>query len=126
MPPADSFAERGAERNAEHIGERETSKHHCDRLCLLLLRHQSSGDHGSESEECAVTKRCYDSRGHQQGIIRGQSAKQITENEGADQQKKRLTPVPPCRCNDEERSPERDAQRIAGHKGTGLWDSDAK
>src|ERR1700726_3363759 len=98
-PPADSFAERGAERNAEHIGERETSEHHCDRLCLLLLRHQSSGDHGSESEECAVTKRRYDSRGHQQGITRGQRAKQIAENEDAGQQKQRLPPVHSCRCN---------------------------
>ncbi|ABA49619.1 hypothetical protein BURPS1710b_3224 [Burkholderia pseudomallei 1710b] len=114
--PAERLAERGAERHAEHVREREAGEHQRDRLRALVRRDEVARDHRADAEERAVAERGDDARDHQRRVAGRDRAKQITDDEHADQREQRRLARHFRGDDGEDRRADRHAERIAGHE----------
>ncbi|KAH0442812.1 hypothetical protein KCU90_g1641, partial [Aureobasidium melanogenum] len=88
--PAHCLPERGAERHAEHIGERQAREHQRDGLRAAVRRNQTGRDHRPDAEERAMAERRDDARGHQHRIARRDRAQQVADDKDPDQAHQRF------------------------------------
>jgi hypothetical protein len=114
-----SLAERGAERHAEHVGERESGEHQRDGLRAAVRRDEIGGDDRADAEERAVAESGDDARAHQHPVVRRQRAQQVADDEHADQAHQRLLARHLCGDHRQNRRADRDAERVARHEHAG-------